>query len=127
MQKTASPWWKTIQARFLSRGNEFRRNPAVSWKAILVFLSVGVIAVLATGYITYYRAIQDDGAEVPVVVPRSALRAADVEAVREMYQGKKERWNALLSDRPTFLSPERGAVVTPPSIQTTSTSSEGTP
>ena len=113
MQQTQNPWWKKISIHFFVRGGEFRRDPRLSWKAIVSVFFLGTLCVLGVGYFIYYSAINTEDTDTVAVTPRSALRPGDVKAVIDIYQGRKERFTVLLSEKPEFLSPGKGAVVQP--------------
>jgi hypothetical protein len=125
MQSPLNTWWKKIKATVSSQGGEFRRNAKTSWISILTGFMLGVTVVLIVGYVTYFRAVVDEDGSVTAPVSRSPLRTTDVKAVIDTYQMKKEKLNLLLSNKPLFLSPAKGAI-TPPKeevIEAMSTSS----
>ncbi len=111
MQQSQNPWWKKISIQFFIRGSEFRRDPRMSWKAIVSLFFLGTLSVLGVGYFTYYSAIKTEEIDTTSIVPRSALRPGDVKSVIDIYQKRKERFTTLLSEKPPFLSPGKGAVV----------------
>jgi hypothetical protein len=107
-QQSLTSLWRSIVVRFRSKGGEFRRDPQGAWKIALSFLGLGVVASLGVGYLMYVQAVQVDSGADATIVPRSPLRSVDVASVIDTYKQKKERLNALLLDRPRFLSPEKG-------------------
>ncbi len=127
MQLSFITRWKELKTRLFSHGGELRRNPKASWTVILSLFALGILAALIIGYVTYYRAVGDEGLNASSPVVRSPLRTTDVRAVIETYQAKKERMNALLSDEPTYLSPQKSVTPIQKEQSVTETVSTSTP
>ncbi len=108
--------YKKLVSKFRFHG-DIIANPDLLWRAGLWFLLFAVIAIGATGYLTYEWAISADETHVPAKTERPTLSLTELESVINLYQKKQMNFTQLLRAAPKPPSYQRaGGVPVPASV-----------